>query len=128
MNSSNEIYWNSPESIPPAPTAVSDSIRAYRKYGVLRSLVHYQMINHFHYAPRFRDTLKTYFILHWNADFTKDQISDGIISLASGDYTVIWYKLSPYDLHNQKNLRLSFREAQPEYNLPAYVLITTMKF
>ncbi len=99
------------------------SVDSFRKYGVKRSVVHHLLLNNFHYPIEFQDTLEDYFILHWTPSWVGNQLINGIIQAHEKEYIAVFHKLSARDLLHEKELRLSFRSAKPEYNLPAYVLI-----
>jgi hypothetical protein len=101
---------------------------AYQKYGVPRSLVLHLTSRIFHFPLDYQDTLQSYFILR----------NSGANILATiADYSGFYRKddVDYIPIHNtprgkilsapQSYYYLSFREAQPEYNIPAYVLIAS---
>lgn len=105
------------------------AIAAYATHGVKRSTVHYMMLNHFTYPVDFRNTLSEYFLLHWETRYFQEKLRDGIISRKSLDGSgkdveyIVLFRKSIKEVFAPGNVRLSFRKAKVEYNLPAYVIV-----
>jgi hypothetical protein len=99
------------------------SIESYRKYGVSRNLIRYNSLNEFHIEPNILACFTTYHILHWRAEYTIEQIKEGVITREGKSYIVVFNACTRFKIKQSSDAVLSFREAQPEYDLPAYVLI-----
>ena len=81
--------------------------------------------------------LQTYKIFKWSASYLDEKLSDNFVQGSlirfNKPYLIVW-KTPRGNLldaiqkeDNNKQYYLSFREAAPEYNLPAYVLIWEVK-
>lgn len=101
-----------------------DSIRAYKTFGVNRSLVSYLCINHFNYPELYKDTLSNYYLLYWKPDYFFSQLNHGEIIHQDTIYIVVYKNCTPAALKKESQIRLSFRKPQAEFNIPAYVLVT----
>lgn len=100
------------------------SITGYRKYGILSSTLHHAMVNTFHLPEQIKKGLEQYYILHWAGRYLKQKLTDGIIEHQGYQYIVIFKGITLPSITGTKQIRLSFRRAKSEYNLPAYVLVS----
>lgn len=99
------------------------SIQVAKTYGVDRSLMSHMLQNQFVIAPNYRDLLSEYQLLYWSVSHTLFQNKAGYIS----GHIVVYHNCTRGSLMltpTYKQVALSFRAAIPEYNLPAYVLIS----
>lgn len=108
-----------------APT----SIIAYRKYGVSPSTLRYAMYNIFYFPEKYADCM--YLIKQDTCDTSPflRSIKEGMIQKVDRSYQIIYHQTDPYKLrrrakHGNSHVKLSFRVAQPEFNIPPTVLVT----
>ena len=106
------------------------SVNCYKKYGVERSLLTYIVHNNFYVTDLYRDCLDTYYILRWQASHMLSSITNGTLVHKGVTYQVIYHRTDPTRIkraalltHCIRYVKLSFRVAQPEFNIPATVLI-----
>lgn len=94
-----------------------------KKYGVSKSEMHSLMINAFHIPVDIATVAcKQYFTRKWEGcQFLG--ITEGIIKYNIVDYLVVYHNCTPYQFKRANKTMYSFREAQDEFNIPAYVLI-----
>ena len=93
------------------------------KYGITKSGLHAIIINGFHIPAEISSrALKTYFTRKWILH-TPLQITEGILHYEGIDYLVVFHQCTPYQVRRAASVMCSFRVAQDEYNIPAYVLI-----
>jgi hypothetical protein len=100
---------------------------AYQKYGVPRSLLLHLTSRIFHFPLDYQDTLQSYYILRSTGANILATIADynGFYRKNEVDYIPIFQTPRGKILENVSSYYyLSFREAQPEYNIPPYVLIS----
>lgn len=91
------------------------------KYNVSKSEMHSLLINAFHIPVEVSTVAcKQYFTRKWNIN---PNINEGILQYLNTKFLVVYHNCTPYQVHKTKELMYSFREAQDEFNLPAYVLI-----
>ena len=104
-----------------------DSIIAYKKYGMYRSNLEYLLRNTFSIPLGSLASLDTYYIRQWEGSYVAESVARNIGRIIHEDieYIAILRK-SLYEL-KQGMCILSFRRAQKEFNLPAYVIIDSYK-
>lgn len=106
----------------------SDSVRAFQKYDVSR----YELINQITKERNLKYSvhraIKTYTLISTDLEQIQKLAKESPITLTSLDvnYQIIWKTsrgkvLAETDSNSE--FFLSFREAKPEYKVPAYVLI-----
>lgn len=107
------------------------SIGSYKKYGVTRSVVHWVLQHDRNLNPRhsFYDCLRRCYILYWKGEYILNQMQAGVIRKDDISYHVVFAPhLSRGILMRGGNrnyqFSLSFRQAQPGFELPAYVYIS----
>lgn len=66
-----------------------------------------------------------YFILRWNADYTRKviRLGNGILHRDGIEYSVIYHGIGPAELRGDFQLKLSFRKPVKEFEITGYVLI-----
>ena len=105
------------------------SIDCIKKYGVPRSTIQYMGRKAFKIPENIRDCFSKYYLLSWNsahlfANLICERPDSGLyIRHQDINYVVVFTKTRDR-LQKQTNVWLSFRQAQPEFNIPAYVLIS----
>lgn len=98
------------------------------KYNVSKSEMHSLLINAFHIPVDIAAVAcRQYFTRKWLRLGTSVSFSgvihEGLINHNGLDYLVVYYQCTPYQVRKANALMLSYRQPQPEFNLPAYVLI-----
>lgn len=93
---------------------------------VERSRLHAELINKWTLPFRAPD-LDRYYLLYWTPSYFDAIWNEGIITREGVDYIVVYHACKPAELRREKQIALSFRRAVPEFNLPAYVLVTFAK-
>jgi hypothetical protein len=102
------------------------AVQAYRKYGVSPKIVSWLM-QHSQEITHYRDCLSKYFRLYWEGKYILTKTVNGIIQRDDTSYIVVYAKdcTRGYILaHKDQQFSVSFREAMPEYGLPAYCYIS----
>lgn len=100
------------------------------KYNLTPSVVHSAAVNYFSLDPKYLPAFSNYFILYWSASHTTSQISAGTILKDKIPYLAVFCKNSSrgkLKANPSSQVALSFRNPQPEFGLPAYVLIQLME-
>jgi hypothetical protein len=88
--------------------------------------MHSLLINAFHIPMEVAAVAcKEYFTRKWfsNEGFFHSNIKEGIMHYNDDKYLVVYHNCTPYQTRRANAIMCSFREAQDEFNLPAYVLI-----
>lgn len=96
------------------------------RYNVSKSEMHSLLINAFHIPIEISSVAcKQYFTRKWiNAcDLSYRTIKEGVYTYKDTPYLVVYHNCTPYQVHKALYIMCSFREAQDEFNLPAYMLI-----
>lgn len=108
------------------------AITAQKKYGISPSVVHFIAMNcfsiHGHEKKLFsyRDCFSKYYLLYWSSKYFLEQMKEGTIIDSDGNLYHIIFKRGLTRgklLGTDKQLALSFRVVQPEFNIPNYVLV-----
>ncbi len=86
------------------------------------------MLNLFTIPEQFTFTLKDYFCLQWSGKRFSDKQENGTITLGTESYLVVYKNCTAVSCMKAEQVRLSFRQAQPEYELCAYVLVKIVEF
>jgi hypothetical protein len=84
------------------------------------------MMNNFHYPAEYKDTLSSYFLLHWQGSYFAGQFKEGVIEYQGVKYTVILNDCTLYTAKRAHQLRLSFRAAQDIYQLNPIVIVSPL--
>ena len=97
---------------------------AYLKHGVPSTLVSSMMHKFFSYPPEYLDTLSRYYLIYWSPEYFFEQMQNGLLIHQDKEYVVVYHKCTPTKLKNARQVALSFRIAQKEYqNLKPIVLV-----
>ncbi len=102
------------------------SVVAYKKYGIPRTSIDYIARTHSSIKPDVRDCFKTYFLIYWSSEYVREKITQAQLDYKGKIYNVIYKGITPREIQlltENIQISLSFREAQDEYKLPAYVII-----
>lgn len=107
------------------------SITAFRKYGTPRSTLLYNLFNKKHWEIEQQECLSSCKLLCWTHELLQHKLHEveaGTIRRSNKDYIVAWNNLDTRgqflaESDPQSEWFLSFREPQPEYNLPNIVYI-----
>lgn len=103
------------------------SIAAVTKYGIPRSSAIYAADNiwSIKWDSSIREAFWHYYLLYWDADFFLSKLQEGTIKRLDRTFQVIYYRCSPIDIqrHKGKQVAISFRVLQPEYNYHPVALV-----
>ena len=94
----------------------------FLKYEVSRNEMRELLTSSFHISLEYQHALSHYQLLYWSPEYLQEQIQEGTLSHLGTTYIVIWDD-SRFSCLGGTQCKLSFRQAQPEYELPAYVLV-----
>lgn len=102
---------------------IRNNFIAHKIYGKYKSQVAHEITSHAHMQDT--STLSAYFLLYATPEhFFKNQ-HQGSYYRETDQYIIIYSKCTRYQCRNHKGqLKLSFRVAIPEYDLPNYVLVS----
>ena len=107
---------------------------AYTKHGMLRSNISFISRKLCVIPSNLRDCFKRYYLLYWAPEYLVAQLSkpenqDGILHHQGIAFNIVWHGITPTQLKTESYMQiaLSFREPQPEFSLPATVLIYVRK-
>lgn len=98
-------------------------------YGCNKYQLGDKMRNNFHIDDAYLPALVTYFISHWHSPEFKYALIDGTITRKIKDsdplttFNVIYHNCTPFAAKRAKELRISFRAAQPEFQLEPIALV-----
>lgn len=101
------------------------AINAMKTFAVPKSSVAFMITSLWQYPEQYRDTLSRYYKVYWSSRYYQGLFNLGQLYNPKDDmmYYVIYNKCTPTDIKHATQVELSFREAQPEYELQAYVLV-----
>lgn len=95
------------------------------QHGVPRSVLTYLLQRSKYINLEYQDLLCYYKLLKWRGDYTLAMIHEGLLRRDNIDFIVIFGTPRGTLLANpESQFNLSFRQAIPEYEIPAYVLIS----
>ena len=107
------------------------SIEAYNKYGIQPSKLRFMIQNLFYLPAEYKDCLSLYTTVEQNTVDFLANMNDGIFKMASSKYyQVIYHNTDPTRLLRRQEhttVKLSFRVAQPEFNIPPTVLVKEIR-
>lgn len=92
-------------------------------YGCNKYQLADKMRNNFHIPDEFLGALVTYRVEHFSGREFDKLLFDGMIRLKDVWFAVIYNKCTPYHAKRALEIRLSFREAKPEFNIEPIVLV-----
>ena len=112
-----------------ATPSVPSSILALEKYSISTSHMRFSLQNTPNIPAKMHHALAYYKILHWDSQYMKLAVHNGVILREGIRFNVIFSGCTRADCITSRSgqVLLSFRQAKPEYNLPAYVLIKPLK-
>lgn len=100
------------------------------KYDIPRNILNSEMITNFHLDDKILPALQHYRISHYQGDTFKRLSVAGIIKVKDREdysviteYIIIYHKCTRVQATTATEIRVSFREAKEEYNLPAYAMV-----
>lgn len=99
-----------------------NSIDAYKKYGVRPSVLRFSIYNIFYFPEDYKDCLDKYYIVEQFTNLFLSTMKDGMYE----KYQVIYHKTDPTRLLRRQDyttVKLSFRVADPIFNIPPTVLV-----
>ncbi len=103
------------------------SIYTTANYGVTKNQMRDHLMNSFNFTSHLpRKLLATYFTRVWEVSYFKTLAIQGVINHEGNDYQIVYNNCTRFAVLNAVEVKLSFREAIPEFNLPAYVLVKPM--
>lgn len=84
-----------------------------------------QMRNYMHIDDKYLEGLAVYQMIHFSGKSLKLSLNDGQVYCHKSNmfHSVIYHNCTPYHAKRAVEVRLSFRCAQPEYNLEPIVLV-----
>ena len=122
MNTSSSIYDTSLRG-----TDNCGAIISYKKYGVNKNTIRYFSEQQFVIPEMFSDCFQTYYLLKWSKEWFLNESRAGIITRNGTRYNVIYNRCTRGAIlaaPARSQITLSFRQAQKEYGLDAYVLVS----
>lgn len=99
------------------------SIEVMKKYGVPRSILLHHLQHSLFIPVEFKHLMEEYILLYHTPEYFFKNQHKGSILRFNKEYIIIYNVPRGVCLHAPK-LKISFREALPEYNLPAYAMVT----
>lgn len=98
-----------------------------QKWGVSPSIVHHISLNNFSIHQYYRDCFSKYRLLYWSKSHFMQRAVAGIVESEDCEYVIVYHNCTRgrvIQCAEFQQLALSFRAANPEFNLPAYVLVS----
>lgn len=90
---------------------------------MLTHSIEHELINTWKLSEELKKRVSKYYLLYWTPVYFDAIWNEGIITREGVDYIVVYHACKPADLRKEKQIALSFRRANKEFNLPAYVLV-----
>lgn len=109
-----------------SPTPILSSIVAYDTYGVSPNHLRFMINNLYYFPASYTDCLHNYYLKEVDTHEFLTHIKDGMYNDSDRDYQVIYHKTDPTKLLRRQDhttVKMSFRVAQPEFNLLPTVLV-----
>lgn len=102
------------------------AIKAVRAHGVAPSVVHYVAANNWNIHPNVQDCFEVYFLSRINAGKLLAMVFEGQLKRGEDHYVVLYHRCTRGQLLADKSIEVvvSFRQAKPEYGIPAYALVS----
>lgn len=112
----------------------TESYDIYKKYGIHKSELLYNVYNEFYFPDDLKPCLDKYYLIYWNTKYFLERLNYGTIRDvdALGDsvvYQVIYYKCNPATLkalaksQPTRKIKLSFRIVNSKYKILPTVLV-----
>ena len=104
----------------------TSAILATRKHGVAPSVIHYVAANNWNIHPNVQPCFSVYFLSRINAGKLLAMVFEGQITRGDDHYVVLYHRCTRGQLLADKSIEVvvSFRQAKPEYGIPAYALVS----
>ena len=105
---------------------INNSIEAYNTYGVSPNHLRFMIQNIFYFPPTYDDCLWKYHLKVIETHEFVAHMKEGMYAEGGREYQVIYHKTDPTKLLRRQDhteVMLSFRVAQPEFNLLPTVLV-----
>lgn len=102
-------------------------------YGVSRNILNSILVNNFHIEDQYLPALEFYRVVHMSGFKFKLFSNSGLITYTrtkdnpKPECVIIYHNCLRLTAVNADEVRVSFRAAKPEYNLPAYALVEVVK-
>lgn len=100
----------------------------HKKFGVTKSVVRFLATKSFSINSLFRDCFKRYYIIYWTGEYFlfKTKETGGVLTKDGIEFLILYHNTNRGRIASKKQQQvvLSFREPQPEFGLPAYVLVS----
>lgn len=103
--------------------SVHQTFELVRTKMISKYTLHSALVNQWVIPDHLIAELKNHFLLQWQGSFVKDSNKHGIIEKDGTKYLVCFHKTTPHKVYSSDKVWLSFREANVEWNIPAYVLV-----
>lgn len=99
------------------------------KYGMTKSLLQHIMLTKPVISKNILHCLSSYHCIYWTGKYLSTHLVESKIRrLAdSTEYLVVYYNILPETAFAAAQVFISFRAAQPEFNLPAYAMICAVR-
>lgn len=92
-------------------------------YGVSRNILNSVLANNFHIDDKYLDALECYRVQHYTGSNLKFITNTGVMLYKDKECCLIYHNCTRAQAIAAKEIRISFRAAKEEYNLPAYALV-----
>lgn len=105
----------------------SGAVISYNKYGVNKNTIRHLSQKLFVIPEFFSDCFQTYYLLKWSKEWFLNQSHEGIVTRNGIKYNVMYSGCTRGAILAapvRSQITLSFRQAQKEYGLDAYVLVS----
>jgi hypothetical protein len=97
-----------------------------KNYGCNKYQLGDKMRNNFHIPDEYLGALETYRVIHISgAQFTRAMWDGTVVGVPDieNTYDVIYHLCTPFKAKRAVEIRISFRKAREEFNLPAIALV-----
>jgi hypothetical protein len=103
------------------------SAHCFKKYGVYRSTLLHTLSTIFYIPAELHPALEKYTLLYQSVDYFLCNSHEGTLHRFDSEYNIVYHNCTRGQilaLPADQQLRLSYRQAVPEYSLPAFVLVS----
>lgn len=105
--------------------ATISAITCAKVYGVGKSELNKHLLHNPVIPTNLQHCLDTYYLLYWSPDYFLEKERDGFIIHHAQRYIVMMApNVSRNKIVHANQIKLSFRKAKPEFELPAIVYVT----
>ena len=104
----------------------SGALLAVKKHQVAPSIIHYVATNNWNIHPNVLPCFDVYFLMRTRAEVLLANVFAGQLARGTDKYQVIYHRCTRGQLLANKGMEvvISFRQAKPEYGIPAYALVS----